>query len=385
MSSAHARSLALLPALVIACAIGCTTDAADDEGEGLAGGEGTGGDGTGGAATGEGGAGGVGTGGDGTGGESSTVCDCSLASLGCGSSLAQEAEASGCVIPLLPEHSEDLLACSDGEWSVEASCDMGCEVGSGDTPDACEGLALVSMDLVVVQSQVEPYRGDQPALPGDFDVEQVQMALVDENIDVTVDGWFGNDTANGYASWQESLGYSGLGANGIPGPSSLAALGVDRFEIQNKILVGQQTTYTGKTVNQRTRDMLAEADAMVAHSIVVTQGSYNAGGVAASGGTHDGGGAIDISVAPLSTTQRWQTVKALRTVGFAAWLRTPSQGPWPYHIHAIAVGDTDVSISARNQVADYYVGKNGLASHAGDNTPADYQVPFTWWEKYEGN
>ncbi len=130
--------------------------------------------------------------------------------------------------------------------------------------------------------------------------------------------------------------------------------------------------------------MLAEAESILGNDVVLSQGSYNPGGVGASAGTHDGGGAVDVSISDLGTTQRWEVVKALRTVGFAAWLRTPDQGPWPYHIHAIAIGDTDLSIAARNQVADYYVGKNGLASHAGDNTPDAYRVPFTWWEEYSG-
>jgi hypothetical protein len=75
-------------------------------------------------------------------------------------------------------------------------------------------------------------------------------------------------------------------------------------------------------------------------------------------------------------------VKALRTVGFAAWLRNPSQGDWPYHIHAAAVSDPDLSGAARNQIHDYYFGRNGLANHAADDTPPAYRVPFTWWEKY---
>lgn len=249
--------------------------------------------------------------------------------------------------------------------------------GSGDG----DGSPAVSMENLVAQSQVEPYRGDQPDLPGDAAVEAVQRALAEEGFDVTVDGWFGSETAEVYAEWQESLGYSGLAANGIPGPSSLAALGEGRFEVKDEIQIGARTTFSGRTVNQRTRDMLAEARAILGYDLVVTQGSYNPGGVGASAGTHDGGGAVDISVSSLSTTQRWETVKALRTVGFAAWLRTPDQGPWPYHIHAIAIGDTDLSIAARNQVADYYTGRNGLASHAADNTPEAYRVPFTWWEK----
>lgn len=274
-----------------------------------------------------------------------------------------------------------------GELDDGAAAEGGADGGAGgDRPDGGgEGGDSVSMEYVVVQSQVEPFRGDQQALPGDRSVEQVQRALVDEGFDVTVDGWFGNMTASAYASWQASLGYAGLGANGIPGPASLAALGDGRFQVERAIEIGAHTTFSSRTVNQRTRDMLVEAESLLGRAIDLSQGSYNAGGVEASAGTHDGGGAVDLSVTDLSTTQRWETVKALRTVGFAAWLRSPDQGPWPYHIHAIAIGDTDLAIAARDQVADYYLGKNGLASHAADNTPSAYQVPFTWWEQYQSN
>lgn len=270
----------------------------------------------------------------------------------------------------------------DAALADASSPDAGPDVPADLGMDAGDALPSIWMERLVVQSQVEPFRGDQPTLPGDFAVEQMQQALVDEGFDVGVDGWFGNMTANAYSAWQERLGYSGLDANGIPGPSSLDALGEGRFVVTHPVVVGARTTDSGSTINRRTADMLAEARTMVDHEIRVTQGSYNAGGVSASAGTHDGGGAVDISVRDLSTTRRWETVRALRRVGFAAWLRTASQGPWPDHIHAISVGDTDLSSGARNQVADYFVGRNGLASHASDNTPAAYQVPFTWWEQY---
>jgi hypothetical protein len=109
--------------------------------------------------------------------------------------------------------------------------------------------------------------------------------------------------------------------------------------------------------------MLAAADAMLSWSLVLLQGSYTSANPS-SAGTHDGGGVIDISVTNLTTTQRWETVRALRTVGFAAWLRNPSQGSWPYHIHAAAVSDPDLAPAARDQIHDYYFGKNGLANHA---------------------
>lgn len=246
---------------------------------------------------------------------------------------------------------------------------------------ASAALPGVNMEQVVVQAQVEPRRG-QTGLAGDASVRLVQSALRAKGYGTTVDGHYGLGTTSHYAAWQRRLGYSGLGANGLPGPTSLAKLGYNRYTVHHLIKVGPRTTYTGKTVNERTRKMLAAADAKVGFAIVLSQGSYNAGGVSASAGTHDGGGAVDISVSRLTTTQRWQAVRALRSVGFAAWLRTPSQGNWPYHIHAISIGDTDLSTSARDQVADYYAGRNGLASHAADNTPSAYRVGFTWWEKY---
>src|SRR5690606_29415430 len=79
-----------------------------------------------------------------------------------------------------------------------------------ETPDAGgdDGPAI-AMDELVVQSQVEPYRGDQPDLPGDAAVEMVQRALAEEGFDVTGDGWYGNETASVYADGQAGLGYSG--------------------------------------------------------------------------------------------------------------------------------------------------------------------------------
>lgn len=247
------------------------------------------------------------------------------------------------------------------------------------TASAATTAASVDMEQVVVQSQVEPWLNADTDLPGDASVTAVQQALDAKGYDTPADGWWGDGTRSDYSAWQRSLGYSGDAANGIPGPSSLTSLGEGRFDLVNKVSVGSRTTYSGKPVNQRTRDMLAAADAKFSWGITVTQGSYQ-GCSDASACTHAGGGAVDISVSGVSTTNRWVMVKALRQVGFAAWLRTPDQG-FAYHIHAVAVGDTDAHIQAADQVGDYYRGRNGLASHAADNTPSEYRVPFTWWEK----
>jgi hypothetical protein len=251
-------------------------------------------------------------------------------------------------------------------------------------------LPTVDMARVVAAAQVEPRCGDKAGLADNASTKLVQQALVAKGISTTADGWYGNGTTSAYATWQRRQGYSGIDANGLPGPSSLTLLGNNRFSVAHKVNVGSSTdTYGGKRVNTRTRQMLQAADNLLPNwNFSLTQGSYNPGGVGASAGTHDGGGVVDISVGGLTATQRWQQVKALRTVGFAAWLRTPEQG-FSYHIHAVAISDTDIwqkdgGHVARDQVCDYYIGKNGLASHAADNTPTDYRMPFTWWERYKG-
>jgi hypothetical protein len=109
----------------------------------------------------------------------------------------------------------------------------------------------------------------------------------------------------------------------------------------------------------------------------ITQGSYR-DVLAASFGTHAGGGAIDISVLRKGTyTVLWDNIdpliRALRAAGFAAWLREYGElGPEsPIHIHAIAIGDRELSPEAEAQLtgpAGYFRGYSGLTAE--DGTPA---------------
>ena len=257
-------------------------------------------------------------------------------------------------------------------------------------------LPAVDMTALTAAAQVEGYRGNQPGLGDDPSTRLVQEALTARGFPVLASGHFGRLTSAAYLNYQKSLGYKGLDANGMPGPSSLARLGQGRFVVTRVVQIGSRNDrYGTKRVNTRTRSMLAAADAKLPFAIRVSQGSYciltTAGCAKASGGTHDAGGAIDVSVRGLTTTQRWQTIRAMRSVGFAAWYRLPSQcgGCWPAHIHAIAIGDTDLwqkngRTTSRDQVADYYVGRNGLAGHGWDNTPTRYRSAFTTWERYAG-
>lgn len=264
------------------------------------------------------------------------------------------------------------------------------------SPTQAEAASLpaVNMGAVNTAAFVEGLRGNQPSIGDDASTKLVQRALTARGFRVTADGQYGRATTAAYAAYQRSIGYRKIDANGIPGPSSLSRLGKGRFRVVNPVVVGKRNDHYGtKRVNTRTKRMLTAADAKVSWKITVTQGSYcfmtKAGCAKVSAGTHDGGGSIDLKASGLSTTERWKTVQALRSVGFAAWLRLPNQcgGCWPVHIHAVAIGDTDMwqtngKYTNRDQVADYFVGRNGLAGHGGDNTPVKYRVRFVTWEQY---
>jgi hypothetical protein len=147
----------------------------------------------------------------------------------------------------------------------------------------------------------------------------------------------------------------------------------------------------GVPLDERTADMLDEVRRLCPLvPLSLSQGCYNAGGVAASAGTHDGAGAFDARAVELTPAQRDELVTAMRRVGFAAWLRTPAQSDWPYHIHGIAVGPGgkddrwELSRGAHDQVIDYFENRNGLASNLPDDGPTREYVGVTW-ESYKSS
>lgn len=248
---------------------------------------------------------------------------------------------------------------------------------------AAPALPAANMEAVVKAAQIDPRRPDTSLTPGaKASVLLVEQALDAKNLlaPTYVDGHFGTMTIDAYAAYQRSLGFTGLDASGLPGRTSLQTLGEGRFTVTNVITPGAHVTYHSATMNTRTKAMLVEAEGLLGRQLAITQGSYNPGGDPDSAGTHDGGGVLDISVSGMTTATRTAVVRQLREVGFAAWLRTPSQGDWGYHIHAVAISDTDQSPTAQHQAGDYYLGLNGLANHGADDGP---QVTKVTWEEYQ--
>lgn len=249
-------------------------------------------------------------------------------------------------------------------------------------PPASAAAAAVDMEKLVLAAQLDPVKPDTGITDGAAaSVRLVEQALRAEGLLASqyVDGHYGTVTKAAYVRWQQSLGYSGVAANGLPGRASLTALGEGRFTVARVITPGARTTHQGYPFNARTLAMLKEAERLCGFRFTVEQGSYSPGEDPTSAGTHDGGGAADLDAEALTATRRTAAVKALRRVGFAAWLRRPSQGDWPLHIHAVAVNDTDLAPQAQNQVGDYYLGRNGLANDLPDDGP---QVPKLTWEDY---
>lgn len=135
------------------------------------------------------------------------------------------------------------------------------------------------------------------------------------------------------------------------------------------------TTYEGRTVDWFTRAALEDVAHTLGYPLTVFQGSYNAGGVSASAGTHDGGGAVDL--APFDHARK---VLELRRHGFAAWYR-PASSSWNAHIHAVLIGNRKLSAGARSQVAEYLNGYDGLAGDGRDTGPRQYVNNRYRWDR----
>jgi hypothetical protein len=118
--------------------------------------------------------------------------------------------------------------------------------------------------------------------------------------------------------------------------------------------------------------------------LTITQGGFNRGGVPASGGTHDDDGVIDFSTRGLTRAQKLRRVRALREVGFAAWLRTSEEGPWGEHIHAVAVGEPNLAPVAARQVAALRAGRNGLRSNRADRHRG-MRIPVRTFEQFKAS
>lgn len=103
--------------------------------------------------------------------------------------------------------------------------------------------------------------------------------------------------------------------------------------------------------------------------VTIYQGSYSTS-VGASGSTHAGGGAVDLWVPGMDADS---VTRAARRIGWACWWRTPSQGDWSDHQHAILRGHVTASPDAKLQVGDFDNRGDGLWPLTGHDDPQPYR------------
>jgi len=205
----------------------------------------------------------------------------------------------------------------------------------------------------------------------------------------------GSRCAEGYNWWQVNYsGNTGWVAEGdsqeywleavTQTPASLPADFIDTTGCQTPPDDYTRVRIGSADFNARTLAMLDHAQALyeaaggtINFRQAITQGGYNNGFVAASFGTHDGGGAVDLSVrSPVDfsilTDEIPLMIRALRVAGFAAWLREADElyAGSPIHIHAIAIGDLELSQAAREQIDGIFGYLRGY-----DGLPRDNGIP----------
>lgn len=137
-----------------------------------------------------------------------------------------------------------------------------------------------------------------------------------------------------------------------------------------RITLGSDSSGRPLVLDERTHAKYREACRRLGFALTIVQGSYRGtGGAAASAGTHNRGGVIDIRTwnipAEIGVTR---VVRVLRECGLIAWYRTKAQGFDP-HIHAIDHGNPELDPSAAAQVTQWRNGTNGLRSRGPDDGP----------------
>lgn len=144
--------------------------------------------------------------------------------------------------------------------------------------------------------------------------------------------------------------------------------------IRNRTRPYRRRTWRGVTLDNRTISALIWVEsryvAKAPHkrsAFVIVQGSYSTG-VAASGGTHSGGGALDVACESLTDTQIRSAVRWLRRAGFAAWYRPAIPNLWGPHIHAVLRRHRTASPAAKTQCTAFDAGRDGLATNLPDRT-----------------
>jgi peptidoglycan hydrolase-like protein with peptidoglycan-binding domain len=100
-------------------------------------------------------------------------------------------------------------------------------LAGGSAPKPVEPARKVSLKNIVAAAKADP-SAPQGKGKHEADTKIVEAALRSAGLLASAyasDGAYGTVTVTAYKGWQKRLGYSGKDADGIPGKSSLTALG----------------------------------------------------------------------------------------------------------------------------------------------------------------
>jgi hypothetical protein len=131
-----------------------------------------------------------------------------------------------------------------------------------------------------------------------------------------------------------------------------------------------KVTRNGCTLTRRVWHLIHDVELENDVDLIVVQGGFRGGhGASASAGTHDKGDVYDITARNLSERKALAVVRDLREWYGLAYLRSPKYG-WTStgaHIHVVqADSHFALSAGAKQQVAAYNRGRNGLANNGPD-------------------
>lgn len=122
----------------------------------------------------------------------------------------------------------------------------------------------------------------------------------------------------------------------------------------------EHVIFRGKLMDNKTKAFLMEMEAKLDYELTVVQGCYNPGGVAASGGTHDGGGVVDLAAFDWA-----HKVRVGADLGAFIYHRVAIPGLWGEHVHMGIRDHGRLSDSAQRQQGDWdhHPPLDALASH----------------------
>lgn len=137
-----------------------------------------------------------------------------------------------------------------------------------------------------------------------------------------------------------------------------------------------RVVYRGKLMDEKTKAFVQAMEERLGYELTVVQGCYNPGGVEASGGTHDGGGVIDLAA------YDWRTkVKVAADLGGFVYHRVYVPGLWGEHVHLGIRDHGRLSSAAQRQQQDWDATppRDGLKYHAiWDGYHPGKRITFTY-------